>query len=132
MNVFADDWRDCLREQFMHVVRSGDDITLPSLTRVMHDVGFTDEELAELRVRATMHVDDVDEDFVPDMDVLEPTVHAGVEVPAEAVEVEDPQTDLPPTYEEALEESEAVDEDDTLPDEDDEDDPLSPQQLSLF
>lgn len=129
MNIFADDWLACLREQFMQVVRDGDTTTLPSLTNVMYEVGFTESELAELRVRATMHVDDVGEDFIPDMDVLEPTLHAGVDVPVEA---EDLQSDLPPTYEEALEEVEAVHEEEALQDDEELDDPHGPEQLSLF
>ncbi len=70
-NVFAEDWLDCLRSHYMHVIRTNDRVTLPSLTIVMGQAGFNESELAELRVRATMHVDDIGADFVPDMDVLE-------------------------------------------------------------
>ncbi len=72
-NVFADEWRACLRAHYMHVVRSGDHVTEPTLRVVMHSAGFSDDELAELRVRATLHVDDVGTDFVPDLDVLTPS-----------------------------------------------------------
>ena len=71
-NIFADEWRDCLRAHYMHVVRNNDHVTEPTLRVVMHDAGFSESELAELRVRATMHVDDVGADFVPDLDVLNP------------------------------------------------------------
>lgn len=72
-SVFHDDWRACLREQYMTVVREQDHRTLQSLAQLMvHDLGFTEAELAELRVMATMHVDDVADDFVPDLKVLEP------------------------------------------------------------
>ena len=72
-SVFFDDWLDSLREQYKHVVRSNDRVTLPTLTAVMQNVGFGEEELAQLRVEATMHVDDVPPDFTPDMKILEPS-----------------------------------------------------------
>lgn len=70
MSIFQDDWRQCLREQYKYVIRTQDKNTEGSLTGVMYRVGFTDDELAQLRVEATMHVDDMPEDFQPDMDVL--------------------------------------------------------------
>lgn len=124
MNLFADDWHDCLREQYMHVIRQDDHITLNTLIGVMHQVGFSDTELAELRVRATMHVDEVGADFVPDLDILEPTVYAGVDVEPD---------DTPPTYAEALEE--AAQETESEPGEPEDEPPAepdAPQQLSLF
>jgi hypothetical protein len=69
-NVFADEWRDCLRAHYMHVVRTEDHVTLPTLTVVMHQAGFNDSELAELRVRATLRTEQVANDFVPQLDVL--------------------------------------------------------------
>ncbi len=76
-NVFDREWRECLEAHYMHVVRTDDRVTLPSLTYVMHQAGFDDAQLAELRVRATMHVDDVGADFVPDMNVLEAAPQGG-------------------------------------------------------
>jgi len=70
-SIFFDEWIKSLREQYKYVIRNNDQVTLSSLTEVMHDVGFTDDELAQLRVQATMHVDDVGADYVPDMQVLE-------------------------------------------------------------
>lgn len=70
-SVFADDWRMCLREHYMYVVRENDARKLQSLNNLMHDMGFDDTELAELRVLATMHVDDVSEDFMPDLNALD-------------------------------------------------------------
>mgnify|MGYP007029336588 CR=1 FL=1 len=81
-SIFFDEWIKSLREQYKYVIRNNDTVTLPSLTDVMHDVGFTDDELAQLRVQATMHVDDVADDFVPDLNVLK-TVEAGQPHPAE-------------------------------------------------
>jgi hypothetical protein len=70
-NVFANEWIECLEAHYMHVIRNKDKVTEPSLSIVMHSAGFSDAQLAELRVRATMHVDDSGADFVPDLDVLE-------------------------------------------------------------
>lgn len=64
-SVFAEEWRRCLREQYMYVIRSKDMLTAQSLTDVMHRVGFTDDDLRELRIRATMRADDMPDDFVP-------------------------------------------------------------------
>ncbi len=132
-NVFLDDWRECLRAHYMHVVRNNDFVTLPSLTVVMKNSGFGDSELAELRVRATMHVDDVGADHVPDLHILdtqaeEPTVFAGVDVTAEVPEV--PAEALAETIEgegEIEPEREAEPEEIPPPV-----DPDLPQQLSLF
>lgn len=133
MNIFADEWRDCLREQYLYVVRENDQTTLVSLTQVMLNVGFTETELREFQVMATMHVDDVAEDFVPDMDILEPTIHAGVEVTSPEEAQAELADDMPPTYEEVLEEAEATVIEEDEPEADDEpDDPAAPAQLSLF
>lgn len=70
-SVFFDEWLRSLREQYKHVVRNNDRVTLPTLTAVMQNVGFGEEELAQLRVEATMHVDDVPSDFRPDLNILE-------------------------------------------------------------
>ena len=70
-SVFFEEWLRSLREQYKHVVRIGDSVTLPTLTAVMQNVGFGDEELAQLRVEATMRVEDVSADFRPDLDILE-------------------------------------------------------------
>ncbi|GAB4521235.1 MAG: hypothetical protein OHK0046_32380 [Anaerolineae bacterium] len=72
MSIFADEWRDCLREQYKSAVRNDDRVTLRTLTQVLvGDIGFTESELAELRVEATLRVEDVPEDFVPDLNILQ-------------------------------------------------------------
>jgi hypothetical protein len=135
-NIFADEWRECLRAHYMHVVRTEDRVTLPSLTIVMHQAGFTDSELAELRVRATMYADHVDADFKPDLKVLgHPEVLETGKSPVFAV-LEVPEV-APP---EALSEDELLAGDDLEPEDEIEpvieelpvDDPDQPQQLSLF
>jgi hypothetical protein len=69
---FADEWRECLREQYMEVIRNDDQVTLKTLVGVLYEVGFTEDELKELYLRATMHVDDLRDGFVPDMEIIAP------------------------------------------------------------
>ncbi len=71
-SVFFDEWLRSLRAQYKQVVRNNDRVTLPTLTAVLQNVGFGEAELAQLRIEATMHVDDVAEDFKPDMQILDP------------------------------------------------------------
>jgi hypothetical protein len=126
-SIFADEWRDCLREHYMYVIREQDNVTRPTLTKVMLEAGFSDEELAELRVRATIRADEMPEDFVPDMDVLEAKIQPVPEVPV--MEVSSPEEvieDEPPVDELVAQEVEEIEE------EIEEDDPDQPQQLSLF
>jgi hypothetical protein len=85
-NVFANEWVECLEAHYMHVIRTKDKVTEPSLSIVMHSAGFTDKQLAELRVRATMHVDDAGEDFVPDLEVLDAHDHDHHEAVPETVQ----------------------------------------------
>jgi hypothetical protein len=122
-SIFADEWRDCLREHYMYVIRERDEITRPTLTKVMLEAGFTDSELAELRVRATMRADEMSENFVPDLDVLEAKIHPVAEVRAAEVPILEEVVDEAPVLEAAEIEAE---------EEIEEDDPDQPQQLSLF
>ncbi len=73
-SVFFAEWLRSLREQYKHVVAQDDRLTLSSLTAVMSEVGFSADELAQLRVEATMHVDKVGVDHVADMAILEHTL----------------------------------------------------------
>lgn len=126
MSIFADDWRACLREHYMAMVRKQDHVTLPSLTLVMHEVGFSDDDLAELRLLATMRADAMPDDYVPP-EVAEGRVFAAVEVEPEPDEIEAEADALP------AEEAEAEPEPESEPEADeDAADPDAPQQLSLF
>lgn len=152
-NIFRDDWIECLEAHYMHVIRNNDKVTQPSLTVVMQQAGFTQSDLAGLRVRATMHVDDVGADFVPDMNILETEaphaehpgestpVFAGVDLPSEAVVVDvtpelveaELSLDEPVLEAEALQEEDEIEPEivaemiENMPPQPDE-----PQQLSLF
>ena len=70
-SVFYEEWLRSLREQFKQVARNDDRVTLSSLTAVMRQVGFRDDELAQLRIEATMHVDDAGADYRADMNILD-------------------------------------------------------------
>lgn len=144
MSVFSDEWRTCLREHFMYVIRNQDARTERSLITVMHETGFSDDELRELRIRATMHVDAMPEGYVPEMTFAEsappqtaPALFAGVDVPQPEAAAEMPAAD---GYDEALEDDFAEDMDslpeDALEEEappaDEEEDDDAPQQLTMF
>ncbi len=75
-SVFFEEWLRSLREQYKHVARSGDSVTLPTLTAVMQNVGFGEDELRQLRLEATLRADDVAEGFVPDLDIISPAESA--------------------------------------------------------
>lgn len=128
-SIFADEWRDCLREHYMYVIRERDDITRPTLTKVMFEAGFSEDELAELRVRATMRADDMPDDFVPDLDVLEAKIQPVPEIPTVEVPTPDEIAEDEPSVDEmvALEAEEPEAEGEI-----EEEDPDAPKQLSLF
>jgi hypothetical protein len=46
-SIFADEWRDCLRAHFFHVVRTRDEITLPTLWEVLKGAGIDEAEIEE-------------------------------------------------------------------------------------
>jgi hypothetical protein len=91
-SIFSQEWRDCLRAHYTYVVRMGDAGTEKTLRGVMYEAGFGEDEVKELYVLATAHVDDVGADFVPDMEVFEeaePTpMMVAVVVPEEIIEAE--------------------------------------------
>lgn len=136
-SVFADEWRECLRAHYMYVQRLGDYVTERTLHGVMTEVGFSEAELKELTVLATMRVEEMDEDFVPDMDILAAEEPAVI-VPAAVVpEVATPEAAAPEAVEEVpeveMDEREIDDEivEEAEPESSEEDDD-SPQQMSMF
>lgn len=66
MSVFSDEWRKCQRAHYQHVIREKDHVTKPTLTAVLHQVGFDDSELAQLEIEVTMR----DVDHEPDLNIL--------------------------------------------------------------
>lgn len=70
-SIFFDEWRNCLQAHYTTFVQqeyvpNPDDKAhaRDALERVLHRVGFSDDDLHDLYVRATMRVEDVP-DFVP-------------------------------------------------------------------
>ena len=72
-SVFFEEWLSSLREQYKHVVRNNDRVTLPTLTAVMQNAGFGEAELTQLRLEATLRADEVPAGFKPDMNILDQT-----------------------------------------------------------
>lgn len=62
-SIFVDEWRKCLNEHYKYVIREQDKVTEETLTPIMHQVGYTDEDLGRLYVEATMD----DTSKTPDM-----------------------------------------------------------------
>ena len=83
-SVFFDEWLRSLRAQYQHVVQTEDRVTLPSLTEVMQQVGFSEAELRQLRLDATLRADEVGEEFVPDLAILDEAQLTGAH-PAECM-----------------------------------------------
>ena len=139
--IFADDWRDCLREQYKAVIQQQDARTETTLTAVLYVVGFTQDELAALKFEATLRADDMPDDYVPEE--IEQQYYAGVDVPAaeviepvaqivemaETIEEDDePDSELP----DELPVESALDDEDLLDATEPDDEPDQPQQLSMF
>lgn len=135
MSVFSEEWRDCLREQYKDAIRGGDKKTQSSLTAVLAEIGFSDDELRQLRVEATMRAEDMPEDFVPDLDIVqesEPLTRLDFQPhPLECQCPECVETNLGPHDEDGqpLEPDDADDEDFRN---EQRDDPDRPQQLTMF
>lgn len=70
-SVFGSEWRDCLREHYKQIVRTGDVRRRAETADALRQAGFSDAELSGLYVAATMHVDAVPDDFIPDLETLE-------------------------------------------------------------
>lgn len=134
MSVFSDAWRQCLREQYKTVIRENDRVTKRSLDTVMQQVGFTEDELKQLIVEATMHVDDAPEDFEPDLAMF------GAERPAQgADEPFQPhplECQCPSCMEQPLTPHDAdgqpIPADEIDPERPDDEDDDAPRQLSMF
>jgi hypothetical protein len=69
-SIFGDEWRRCLREHYKYVIRIQDRETELSLLPILQRFGFREEDLRNLYLEATMHMDDLPEDFVPDLQRL--------------------------------------------------------------
>lgn len=88
--LFFDEWQACLRAHYIHVIRTQDTVTEPTLRHVLLTTGLTEDELDALRAEALGTAGDA---------------HDAVEMPAALVEAPLPgERDLPdePAYEDEL------------------------------
>lgn len=108
--IFAQEWRDCLKAHYQYVIRENDGVTLRTLVKVLHAVGFTDDDLSQLRIEATMRADAMPDDYVPEEVIAqaESAVEAPLVYDVESEPDAEPADDAPPP------------------------DPTLPRQLSLF
>ncbi len=65
-SVFSGEWRRCLAEHYKYVIRNQDKGTEETLVPRLYESGFSEDELRVLYLEATMHVDDIPENFIPD------------------------------------------------------------------
>jgi hypothetical protein len=137
MSIFSDDWRDCLREQYKSVLRHGDGKTEASLAAVLHELGFTEEDFARLRVEATMRAEDMPADFVPDLEMFQPVAdnqpQAGGDFQPHPLECQCPacvEMNLIPHDEDG--QPLPAGEEPPTPEAEDEEDADQPKQLGLF
>src|SRR5450631_4199440 len=49
INIFEDDWRDCLRAHYAYVIREHDTNNEQSLITVLVQTGFTESEILSMR-----------------------------------------------------------------------------------
>lgn len=110
---FSDDWRDCLKAHYQHVIRTNDKGTEATLVNVLKKTGFTEEQLSQIYLETTMHVDHMPEDFVPDFTLAEAedekVIVAGIDIDTaeDAALTEDSLSDVSGEYlpEEAIAQS---------------------------
>jgi hypothetical protein len=137
VSIFSEDWRNCLSEQYRSVIRQGDGKTQISLANVLHELGFTEDDLARLRVEATMRAEDMPADFVPDLEILQQPAggdqEAGNDFQPHPLECQCPacvEMNLIPHDEDG--QPLPADEEPPTPEAEDEEDADHPKQLGLF
>jgi len=133
-SIFFDEWQACLRAHYIHVIRTHDTVTEPTLRHVLLATGLSEAELAALRAEAlgmedAPEVETVDRAPLPDAALADPALDSDPDEMAydDLVPAEDTSGET------ALEADAFDDEDD--PDADDEASDTTgppPNQLSLF
>jgi hypothetical protein len=134
-SIFFDAWQACLRAHYVHVIRTSDAVTEPTLRAVLLQSGLSDDELHALYQEAlALGPLDPDAAILPEPDAPLPEVLPEPESDdLLAEDIPDPALDeLPEIDDEALqdEEVETTDEIDESPAPPDESPPS--QQLSMF
>lgn len=72
---FDEEWRESLAEQFKHAARLEGKTRRDALRQMLHELGFSEGQLRDLYIDATMHIDDLNADFLPDLDMIEHRRH---------------------------------------------------------
>ena len=68
-SIFSQDWRDCLDAHYRDVVQRGDSLTEKSLTKVLTELGYREDQLRQMKLYATMRTEDLQADFIPTLEV---------------------------------------------------------------
>lgn len=67
-SIFYENWRDCLKAHYTHVIRANDQVTEPTLHNVLLRVGFSEDEIKEIAIRAKMRDTDASPDELPGLE----------------------------------------------------------------
>lgn len=85
-SIFSQDWRDCLDAHYRDVVQRGDSLTEKSLTKVLTDLGYREDQLRQMKLYATMRTEDLQADFIPTLEVPFLPSDEPVSIPTTVVE----------------------------------------------
>ena len=69
-NLFAEDWANCLRAHYAHVIHEHDDNNEKSLITVLLQTGFTEDDIQEMRAEAIGEMEPPEEIAEPPMTAL--------------------------------------------------------------
>ncbi len=67
-SIFYEDWRACLRAHYIHVIRTRDTVTEPTLRNILLSVGFNEAEINEMAIQARMRDVDAAPDDLPGLE----------------------------------------------------------------
>ena len=79
-SIFDDDWHDCLTEHYKQVVSTEGASRRTDTREVMEQIGYSKGDLSSLYIEATLHIDVLPEDFVPDAEMIEAQRQAAEQV----------------------------------------------------
>lgn len=67
-SIFYEDWRACLRAHYIHVIRTRDTVTEPTLRNILLSVGFSEAEINEMAIHARMRDTDAAPEDLPGLE----------------------------------------------------------------
>ncbi|HML24775.1 MAG TPA: hypothetical protein PKD09_24185 [Aggregatilinea sp.] len=105
-SIYFNDWQACLRAHYVHVIRTNDTVTEPTLRHVLLQTGLTDAELDAIAAEAR-GLTALPADTPFDAGAIDPETAAAAEVPA------DPPADVAPA-DVVEQEAEAIQEEETV------------------